>query len=159
MGQLWALPPSVRFAVPPPGVKDGATKGFTPFGFAPKGQRTSVAPLVRFFPRRGKTQNKGATYKLPLWYTPGGGKAVCSPKGGKRRAKLLPHPLPPRGGTAKQNQRGNVAPGGKTSCLLFLLFSLPFRLYPPLGGIENNKIKQRAKTTTLSSRSEALRCP
>ena len=35
----------------------------------------------------------------------------------------------------------------ETSCLLFLLFSLPFRLYPPLGGIENNKIKQRAKTT------------
>ena len=58
-----SLPPPVRFAVPPEGVKDGATKGFTPFGFAslcppgnsePKGQRTSVAPLG---------QNRGATYK------------------------------------------------------------------------------------------------
>ena len=32
-----SLPPPVRFAVPPEGVKDGATKGFTPSGGIPKG--------------------------------------------------------------------------------------------------------------------------
>ena len=56
MGQQRALPPSVR----------------------PKGE--SVAPLVRCCPEGKATQNKGATYKLPLWYN--NNKVVVVPEGG-----------------------------------------------------------------------------
>ena len=64
-----------RFAVPPEGVKDGATMGFTPFG-SPKGRKRRFA--LRFPPKGEQTANQRGNVQV----APKGRRAVAYPQRG-----------------------------------------------------------------------------